>query len=188
VSSSQNAQDLPEHAPIASSLRGPVQCLHWAARSIAVLALFTVLVFTVGQVVDRYLLKTSFGAYDQYARLGMVWLTFIGIAIGIRDRVNIRIELLNHLAPIKVRRLVVLALELLILCVATVLIVVGSRLLEIGAFQTIMGTNLAYDSMYAALLVGMGLLNIFLILRFANFLFGGRLNVDIPVSDDDHLI
>jgi TRAP-type C4-dicarboxylate transport system permease small subunit len=62
-----------------------------------------VLVFTVGQVFDRHLLKSTFAAHDQFARIGLVWLTFLGIAVGIRDRTNVRIELLNHLAPQHIR-------------------------------------------------------------------------------------
>ena len=179
--------ELPGREAVASPLRAPVRWLHWGAKAVAVLALIVVLVFTVGQVLDRYIWKSSFGAYDQFARMGMVWLTFIGIAIGIRDRVNIRIELLNHLAPKKIRMVMALALDFVILCVSIVLILVGVRLMEVGSFQTIMGTDLAYDSMYAALLVGMSLLILFLVLRFADFFCGGRLKIDTQVPDDDHL-
>ena len=180
--------NLPEDEvpPPAAALLAPVRWLHWVARIGAVLALLMVLAFTVGQVVDRYILKSSFGAYDQFARMGMVWLTFIGIAIGIRDRVNVRIELLNHLAPKRIRTAVALALDLVILCMAIVLVLVGVRLMDVGSFQTIMGTDLTYDAMYAALLVGMGLLILFLVFRFADFFCGGRLHIDTPVPDDDH--
>jgi TRAP-type C4-dicarboxylate transport system permease small subunit len=172
--------------PARRPLAAPVRLLDWVVRVAVVIALGMVLVFTVGQVADRYILKSSFSGNDQFARIGLVWLTFLGIAVGIRDRTNIRIELLNHLAPRNVRRALSLVVDIVILVVSILLVIVGVRLLDIGSFHAIMGTDLNYDTMYAALLVGMGLLILFLVLRFANFFCGGRLNIDAPVIDDDH--
>jgi TRAP-type transport system small permease protein len=156
------------------------------AKAALALSLVVVLVFTVGQVVDRYLIKSTFDAHDQYARIGLVWLTFIGIAVGIRDRVNVRIELVHHLASPAVRRWVSILLDLVTLGVSILLAVVGVRLLEVGSFQVIMGTPLNYDSMYAALLAGMGLLALYLLLRFVDRVRSGRTRLDSsPVQSDD---
>ena len=84
------------------------------------------------------------------------------------------------------RRNVAIVLDLVILVVSAFLVIVGARLMEIGAFQMIMGTPLNYDTMYAALLVGMILLAVFMVLRFADLLSGRRLKIDPPVQDDDH--
>ena len=170
----------------AKPLALPVRVLHGAVRAALVVAMLMVLVFTVGQVLDRYLVKSSFDAHDQFARIGLVWLTFLGIAAGIRDRINVRIELLNHLAPAKVRQVMAMVLDLVILSVSVLIVVVGARLLEIGAFQAIMGTRFNYDIMYAALLSGFCVLILFIVLRFANLLSGGRLHLDAPASDHDH--
>jgi TRAP-type C4-dicarboxylate transport system permease small subunit len=156
-------------------------------KTLLALALIVVLVFTVGQVLDRYLIKSTFDAHDQYARIGLVWLTFIGIAVGIRDRVNVRIELIHHLAAPAVRRWVSILLDLVTLAVAILLAIVGVRLLEVGSFQVIMGTPLNYDAMYAALLAGMALLALYLLLRFVDLFSGGRTRLDSsPVQSDDH--
>lgn len=165
----------------------PVRLLHLGARWLLVAALALVLLFTVGQVVDRYLVKSAFNAHDQYARLALVLLTFVGIAVGIRDRANVRIELLGHLASPAVRRWVGWLIDLVTLGVAGLLVVVGQRMLEIGAMQPIMGTPFTYQAMYAALLLGMGLLVVFLLLRFADRLSGGRARLDVPPeAADDH--
>ncbi|APW39314.1 hypothetical protein RD110_20575 [Rhodoferax koreense] len=167
-------------------LAWPVRWLDTLVKAALVLCLLMVLLFTVGQVADRYVLKSSFDAHDQFARLGLVWLTFLGIAVGIRDRTNVRVEVLNHLAPPRVRRAIAIVLDLVILAVSVVLVIVGFRLLEVGAFQAIMGTPLNYDVMYAAALGGLGLLILFLVLRFADLLSGGLLNIDFRVDHDDH--
>lgn len=167
-------------------LAAPVRFLSWAVKAALVIALLMVLVFTVGQVLDRHFLKSTFAAHDQFARIGLVWLTFLGIAVGIRDRTNVRIELLNHLAPLRIRRAMAIVIDLVILVVSIFLVIVGLPLLEVGSFQALMGTSLNYDTMYASLLCGLCLLILFLVLRFADLLFGGRLNLDAPVHEDDH--
>lgn len=155
------------------------------AQAALAISLLVVLVFTVGQVLDRYLIKSTFDAHDQYARIALVWLTFLGIAVGIRDRVNVRIELIHHLASSAVRRRVSIVLDLVTLGVAILLTIVGGRLLEVGSFQIIMGTPLNYDSMYAALLAGMGLLAIYLLLRFVDLFSSGQTRFDSSQAESD---
>ena len=174
--------DGPSGGPAARPPVAAVRALHRATRWLLIATLVAVLGFTVAQVLDRYLLKSAFNAHDQYARLGLVLLTFVGIAVGIRDRVNLRIELIGHLAPPQVQRAAAVVLEATTLALAVLLLVVGWRLLEIGASQPIMGTPLTYQSMYASLLVGMALLVVFLVLRFVQRLSGGRLRTDVPVA------
>jgi TRAP-type transport system small permease protein len=173
-------------APASPGLATAVRVLDGVAKAVIVLALVMVLVFTVGQVADRYFIKSRFDAHDQFARIGLVWLTFIGIAVGIRNRTNVRIELLGHLASLVTRRRVAVVLDLVMLVVSVFLVIVGYRLMEIGAFQAIMGTSLNYDTMYAAQLVGMSLLAIFMVIRFADIFSGRRLKIDPPIEDDDH--
>ena len=172
--------------PASPGLARAVGILDGVAKIAIVIAMAMVLVFTVGQVADRYFIKSQFDAHDQFARIGMVWLTFIGIAVGIRNRANVRIELLNHLASIATRRRVAVVLDLIMLVVSVFLVIVGARLMEIGAFQAIMGTPLNYDTMYAALLAGLSLLAVFMVIRFADILSGRRLKIDPPIEDDDH--
>jgi TRAP-type C4-dicarboxylate transport system permease small subunit len=173
-------------APASPALATAVRLLDGVVRLAIIVAVVMVLVFTVGQVADRYVVKSSFDAHDQFARIGLVWLTFLGIAVGIRNRTNVRIELLHHLASPGTRRNVALVLDAVILVVSAFLVIVGARLMEIGAFQAIMGTALNYDTMYGALLTGMALLALFMVLRFADVISGRRLGIDPPVPADDH--
>jgi len=145
--------------------------LNHTANWLAALALAAVLLFTTSQVLDRYLFKSAFNAHDQLARIALVALAFVGIAIGIRDRVNVRIEVLAHLASPRVNRIVQGVLTLITWGLALVLLVTGIRLLDIGASQPILGTVFTYRVMYASLLIGMALLVAFLSLRV---LYGWR--------------
>ena len=163
----------------------PLDALAILLRFGVVVALATVLVFTVGQVVDRHVLATGFSAFDQYARLGLVWLTFLGIALGFRERANIRIDLLDHVLPARFVRWKGLVLDALVLVAAISIVVVGWRLLEVGAFQVLMDTPFTYRAMYAAPIVGFVAMALFLAARIADALTGGRLRLDDVPGDDD---
>jgi len=164
----------------------PVRILEMLVKVLVVLALVVVLTFTVGQVADRYLLKTQFDAHDQIARIGMVWMAFLGFALGVRDRMNIRIEVIQHFLPESIRRIAGIFLDGVMLAISLALLANGWQLLEVGSFQAIMGTPFYYDVMYGALLAGLILLVVFLVLRMADTLLGGRLGVDTVSDHADH--
>ncbi len=165
----------------------PVRLLDRVARAALVLAMTALLCFTVAQVLDRYLVKSAFNAHDQFARLSLVLLTFLGIAVGIRDRANVRIELIGHLGSPRVQRAVALVIDAVTLGMAVFLVVVSDRMIDIGGSQPILGTPFSYAAMYAFLMAGMGVLALFLALRFANRLSGGRLRLEAPTDlDHDH--
>lgn len=180
---------LPEE-PEGRPLRGPVafavRLLAGASRACVVLALVVVFLFTVGQVADRYVFGTSFSAYDQLSRVGLVWMTFVGFALGVWERVNIRVELLDHFLPRSVLNPISLLLSLMMALVAVVVLVEGWRLLEVGAYQAIMGTPFTYVIVYAGLLVGMTLLIVFLAARLFEILTGTRLDPDAFGAEHDH--
>jgi TRAP-type C4-dicarboxylate transport system permease small subunit len=166
-------------------LRRLVGAFDRGVRAAVVVALVGVLVFTVGQVPDRYVFKSSFSAYDQFSRLALVWLTFLGIAIGVRERANIRIELLEHFLPPRLTRALSVLLDLVVLVSAILVVVVGWRLLEVGSYQAIIGTPFTYEIVYGGLLLGMALLALFLVFRVLDVFAGGRLGLDKPASGHD---
>ena len=157
-----------------------VRALAALMRVGVVAAMVLVLLSTVGQVADRHLVRSGFGAFDQYGRLGLVWLTFLGIAAAVRERANIRIELLDHFIPARASRAKNVLLDLAMAGVAALLVVVGWPLLEVGSFQVIMDTPFDYEEVYAALLVGMAVLALFVAARLADAAAGGRLGLDVP--------
>lgn len=161
-------------------LRWPIRLLAGLMRVCVVAAMLLVLLSTVGQVIDRQFVKSSFGAYDQYGRLGLVWLTFLGIAIAVRERANIRIELLDHFLPAWAARVKGVVLDIVMTGVAVLLVVVGWPLLEVGSFQVIMDTPIDYSYVYAALLIAMAVLALFVAARLLNAASGGRLRLDNP--------
>jgi TRAP-type transport system small permease protein len=172
--------------PPRGSIAHVVRFVAWICRTIVVLALLLIFLFTVGQVADRYVLGTNFDAYDQISRLGLVWLTFVGFAVGVWERVNIRIELLDRFLTAGVQHAITLVLDIGMAGVAILVLVEGWRLLEIGAYQAIMGTPFTYEIVYAGLLVGMGVLIFFLAVRLLEAVRGARLDPEAEGPRHDH--
>jgi TRAP-type C4-dicarboxylate transport system permease small subunit len=153
-------------------------------RAAVVVALAAILILTVLQVMDRHFFHYGDFAFDQYSRVALVWLAFLGIAMGFRERVNIRIDLLDHFLPNRAAKWLRTVLDVVVLAVAASLIWVGWQLLEVGAFQVVMDTPLTYQVMYAALLAGLILLCFFLLLRLADLVTAGRFGLDARARDD----
>ncbi len=154
-------------------LRGLDCAIRWIerlARVWLVLMLLVILVFTFGQVLDRYLVATDFHAFDQMSQLGLVWTTFIGIALGFRDRRTIRIELFEDRLSPRLKRLRNLFFDLLVLAILVLVHVKGWPVVAVGARQNILGTPFTLAMAYSAILAGTLLYGLFVLLRIGRAL------------------
>jgi TRAP-type C4-dicarboxylate transport system permease small subunit len=151
------------------ALRGVERVLEWL---IAVLVMALV-VIVASQFVDRHFVSLPMAAPDAYARVILVWLTFIGFALAVKGGLNIRVDLIDsHLAP-RVRRLLEYLFDVLMLLLTLVIGFHGWRLIVIGRDQERLGTVLSEAWPSAALFVSCMLLVLFLVLRIA-LRFTGR--------------
>jgi len=123
-------------------------------------------------VLDRYLFKSTFDAYDQLARLSLVWLTFIGFALAFAENRSIRMEILSSALPPVMRKWRDTVFDLAVLALVGLLHVKAWRVAEVGAFQVIIGTPFTYAWSYAAVVVATALLALFLVVRIIRRLAG----------------
>ena len=82
------------------ALDGVERVLAWI---IAALMLCLVVV-VASQLVDRHVITLPMAAPDQYARVMLVWITFIGFALAVKNGLNIRVDLIDQRLPVVVRR------------------------------------------------------------------------------------
>ncbi len=137
----------------------------WIGRLAVALTLAMVLVFCFAQVLDRYLLKTQFDAWDQVARIGMLWCAFVGAAMALRERRNVVIDIIDRHLPERVRRARDRLFDASLLVLAATLFYKGLDVVAVGNFQDIVGTPFTYAVSYASLTVGMVFFMLFLALR-----------------------
>ena len=151
------------------ALRGAERVLEWL---IAVLVMALV-VIVASQFVDRHFVSLPMAAPDAYARVILVWLTFIGFALAVKGGLNIRVDLIDSHLPPRVRRLLEYLFDVLMLLLTLVIGFHGWRLIVIGRDQERLGTVLSEAWPSAALFVSCMLLVLFLVLRIA-LRFTGR--------------
>src|SRR3546814_13311789 len=95
----------------------------------------------------------------------MVWATFVGAAMALRERRNLVIELIDSKLPATARKIRDVLFNLILLVLTLTLLIKSLRVVEVGMWQNIVGTPFTYAVSYAALTVSLGLLALFLVLR-----------------------
>src|SRR3546814_13446723 len=95
----------------------------------------------------------------------MVWATFVGAAMALRERRNLVIELIDSKLPATARKIRDVLFNLILLVLTITLLIKSLRVVEVGMWQNIVGTPFTYAVSYAALTVSMGLFALFLLLR-----------------------
>ena len=136
-----------------------------ALRWYIILLMAALVVLTFSQVLARYVMDSPFTSTDQLARIVLVWLTFMGAAAAIDHGQNIRIDSLEaHLPPI-VRRGLSLLFDAVLILLLIMLTIKGYAVYQVGRFQSILGTPFSYQAMYSSLVVGTGLMGLFIGIR-----------------------
>lgn len=124
--------------------------LGWLVACLMLLALGIV----TGQFVDRHFIDLPWDAPDQFARITVVWLCFIGTALALVEGSAIRIDLLDHVLPQRVIAWRDTIFDLVLLGMLIVLAVKGWTVVQVGSSQVLLGTPFTADLPYSGLLVG----------------------------------
>jgi TRAP-type transport system small permease protein len=160
-----------------------IRALHWLDRLVqwTVVALMVSLVVIVSlQFVDRHFIDTGIAAPDQYARVALVWLTFIGFAIAVRAAVNIRVDLIDARLPPKARSILEIGFDAMMFVLVAVMVPGCWRLIEIGKDQDLLGTVFTSAVPAAGVLIASILMLIYLGVRLAARL----LRLELPAPEE----
>lgn len=143
-------------------------------RILTVILLAIVLIFTLGSASERYIYDTSFNAHDQIAQLALVWLTFLGFMLALRERSNIRVDLIDGLLSPRGLAIRNFCGDLIALAIFGVIQWKIWRLVEVGAGQVIMGTPFSSDATFLALAVGSAYGFVVILWRLAHAIASGE--------------
>jgi TRAP-type C4-dicarboxylate transport system permease small subunit len=153
------------------ALRLVERALEW----LIALLVAALLVIVSSTFIDRHFVTLPMAAPDSYARVILVWLTFIGFALAVKGGFNIRVDLIDTRLPAKVRRLLEYAFDLVMLGLTVMLGANGWRLVVIGHDQERLGTMMSEAWPSGALFVACIVLVLFLVLRIVLRFFGREL-------------
>jgi TRAP-type C4-dicarboxylate transport system permease small subunit len=153
---------------IERALRALEMVLEWM---VALLVLLLVLI-VFGQFVDRHFYSLDIAAPDQYARVALVWLTFVGFAVAVRNGLNIRVDLIDARLPKRAQKTLAIVFDAIMLFLLGVLMVHGWRVVEVGKGQVLLGTVLTAAQQSASLVVACAVMILFVGLRLVARLLG----------------
>jgi len=166
-----------------------VDCLDKALRLIEralewlVAVLVAMLVVIVASTfIDRHFVTLPMAAPDAYARVILVWLTFIGFALAVKRGLNIRVDLIEARLPLKARRGLDYVFDVAMLGLSVSLGLNGWRLVVIGQGQERLGTLMSEAWPSGALFLACILLVLFLVLRITLRIAGRELPRHVPLE------
>lgn len=121
-------------------LAGTLRLLDRLVEWVVILMMVALVIIVSLQFVDRHFIDTGIAAPDQYARVALVWLTFIGFAIAVRSAVNVRVDLIDARLPPKVRTALEVVFDVLLLVLTGALVPGCWRVMEVSKDQELLGT------------------------------------------------
>jgi TRAP-type C4-dicarboxylate transport system permease small subunit len=130
------------------------------------------LVIVASTFIDRHFVTLPMAAPDSYARVILVWLTFIGFALAVKNGLNIRVDLIDSHLPAKLRYLLRYVFDLIMLGLTVMLGLNGWRLVVIGKDQERLGTMMSEAWPSGALFLACIILVMFQLLRMARRFYG----------------
>lgn len=152
-----------------------LRVLDFLLEWVVVVLMVSLVAIVALQFLDRHFIDTGIAAPDQYARVALVWLTFIGFAVAVRAAVNIRVDLIDAHLPAKVRFVFEMAFDALLVVLLVVLVPGSWRLIVIGKDQELLGTVFSAAVPAAGVLISFVLMLLFVATRLIVRLMGHEL-------------
>ena len=134
---------------------------------LCVLLLVGILLVMALGVFFRYVLNDSLSWTEEIARYGLVYITYLGCATGIRRRSHIRIDLIERVLPARLERPLAILVDLLTFAFLAIMLVLTWRIIDILWASRSTAVQIPMGWVYGALLLGFGLSLIRLGLRHA---------------------
>lgn len=134
----------------------------------SILTVMFVLVFS--QVLARYLFSVSFAWIDEVVGFSMIWLTYLGAGLALREGRLVGFDLIQKKLPGKIERGLRILIGLVILVFMFALIYWGFRFSMFGLHKETNVLQVSRAIPYAGIPVGSLFLSLHLILFFGRFI------------------
>ena len=99
--------------------------------------------------------------------IGLIWLTFIGFALAMREGTEIRVDLADHYLPLQVRQWIYGSFDVLLLVVIGIVVWKSWQSIGIGQMQVILGTSFSVAVPTWGMLIGVVLMFVVVAVRLA---------------------
>lgn len=143
-----------------------------------------VLVFI--NVVTRYIFGFSFATTEEISTFLMIWITYIGAGLALREGRLAAIDLFQDLLPVRLSRVLRTVLAVVILIFFSILAYYGAKMVQFGWAQETWATQIPRGIPYLAIPIGAVVFGLHLILMFREWL--DRNWLDNPVKDEMDIV
>lgn len=126
--------------------------------------------FMFVQIISRIFFEHSFQWIEEFARLGMVWTTFLGAALLVKTRDHTKVEFFIGLLPEKLNKIVNVALNIIITIFLFILLKHSVSAIEQAMMQTTPGLKIPYGITMISILVSGIFMILFLIYDSVNWI------------------
>lgn len=130
-------------------LRNSVNTLHKGMVLLGQIMLIIITLLTCVQVFCRYVLDFSLRWSEEVPLILMVWFGFISLAIGVKKKLHICIELFFRMFPESIQKVISKFVDLCILVFGMVMIVFGWKLAAVMMASTMPATKMPTGYLYA---------------------------------------
>lgn len=118
---------------------------------IAKIMILGMVIITAVQVFCRYVLDFSIRWSEEVPLILMVWFGFIAMAIGVKKRLHISIELFFSMFPEKVQKVVLKVVDVFILIFGIIMIYYGYKLASVTMTSTLPATKMPTGYLYGVI-------------------------------------
>ncbi|WP_157505418.1 TRAP transporter small permease subunit [Geminicoccus roseus] len=116
------------------------------------------LVLVFSQFIDRNFVTLWRQSPEEYVKIGLTWLCFVGLARAFATDEIIRITVLHEVLPARALLVIDTLVDLLLLAVLAILAVKSLTMIQSAQYQMILGTNLTLSVPAYGVLAGILLL------------------------------
>jgi TRAP-type C4-dicarboxylate transport system permease small subunit len=146
-----------------------------------------VLVFI--NVVTRYIFGFSFATTEEISTFLMIWITYIGAGLALREGRLAAIDLFQDLLPVKLRPAMRASLGVAILVFFGILAYYGFKMVQFGWAQETWATQIPRGIPYLAIPIGAAVFGLHLVLMFREWMdrnwFDSQLTDEIDMVEED---
>jgi TRAP-type C4-dicarboxylate transport system permease small subunit len=137
-----------------------------AAAFLIGLLLIVMVMIVLSQFVDRYVTPIWAGVpADEYVKVGLIWLTFIGFGLAMRAGAEIRVDFVDQHVPARVRNALYGTLDLVLMVMVGLILWKSVQLYRVSSLQTILGTEMTVALPVVGMMLGCGLMFLALFAR-----------------------
>lgn len=119
---------------------------------VVALVVLGLLIVVFSQTVDRFVTLWT-DSPEEYVKIGLTWLCFLGFALALKDGTEIRVDLADRFLPATARRWIYGAFDIALLVLIGVLVIKSWTVFLVSGDQLITGTDLTAAWPAAAVLI-----------------------------------